>query len=467
VYNKSEAMEVVVYLTNKYQDNPYMSRKLEHYLENLPQVMQGIEEDYLTRLRLKRDLVEQRDYYLNWFVTHYNFYYHAPSERYLKCSRNTFSCISEDELVQFIMRSLHLDFNLHRGKQQMKRRLLRRVKANVLFRAQPTTVTLDNVVRSLQTHFSTATTATYFLTCVGDVLLGKRNLFFFMDPSTKPFLQTVAQGLYAAVNKQISEYFKFKYYDHDYSKSRIVPGVCTGTPMLRLHYLDLAVVATFLSNRYGSSDAFLSECGNPFLEKKAMMLHTYNTPALLVDAFLAELTEPVGSVPYKSVYFLWKTFLFKKSLPVVLSQHNFKQALAAQGVYDPATDACKVTPKIPMGVLNFDVFWSLCMKERVDAAYSLEEVRSMYHEWCEGKQLQLTGEECKEWVETFYPENVHGDTVKGFTCTVWEKNVDIENALEAHTADDKEVYEFYCEYAQAQNRRAVSKVYFNEYMESR
>ena len=50
-------MEVVLYLTNKYEGNAYMSKKLEHYLENLPQVMQGIEEEYQKKIRLKRDFI--------------------------------------------------------------------------------------------------------------------------------------------------------------------------------------------------------------------------------------------------------------------------------------------------------------------------------------------------------------------------------------------------------------------------
>lgn len=462
-------MEVVVYLTNKYQDNPYMSKKLENYLENLPQVMQGIEEDYVERARLKREAVERRDNYLEWFVTHYSFFYHPSSEQYFKYTRNSFVSVSEDELMQTITRSLHIDFELHRGKQQMKRRMMRQVKCNLLFRATPSTAFVDTVLRYFQTYFSSQLKTRYFLTCVGDLLLGKRNLNFFMDPSFKHFVQMVAQGLHLGVNKHIADNFKFKYYDHDYTKSRIIPGTCASASHRahRIQYVDVAVVATYFSNRFGSSDGYLSHCEDPAFEQQVMILQANPSPAVLVNTFLQELTVPDGVMLYKNLYFVWKFFLFKKTLPFVVSQQNFKQILAAQGVYDPATDSCKVQSRFALSVLNFELFWAQCMVKDPNASYTVEEIEGLYHDWGETKQHAITLEECKEWLDTSHIDDMVGDVVHGYKCHLWDKTIDIENAIEAHTGMGQDLYTFYCEYTLAHSKRIVTQEYFNNYVETR
>lgn len=459
-------MEVVLYLTNKYEGNTYMSKKLEHYLENLPQVMQGIEEEYQKKMRLKRDFIERRDNFIEWFINHHGFYYHAPTEQYLRYIRNTFFFVPEDELIQMIMLSLHVDFNLHRGKEQMKRRIIRRAKRNILFSAQPNNITVDNVLRYLNPFFSDIVKRTYFLTCVGDVLLGKRNLIYFLDPSFKPFIYALTQGLSGAANKHISENFKFKYYDHDYTKCRIIPGICD-TSIARMKYIDVAVVATSLSNRYGSSDVYLTQCNNTSFEEQTMILHNFPTPSLLVESFLVEYTVSEGTISYKTIYFLWKIFLFKKTLPCMLSQHNFKQMLVQQDVYDHENDVCKVQSKYPLSVLNFEMFWSQCVTKQTDASYTVEEFIALYQDWCDGKQFAISNEELKEWMETFFTDNFHNDTITGFKCKLWDKTIDIENALEAHTSADKELYEFYCEYTVTHNKRVATKEYFDKYVESR
>ena len=462
-------MEVVVYLTNKYQEHPYMSKKLEHYLENLPQVMQGIEEEYNERSRLKREALERRDNYLNWFLSHYSYYYHPSSEQYFKYTRNTFVSVSEDELMQTITRSLHIDFDLHRGKQQMKRRLMRHVKCNILFRATPCAAFVDTVLRYFQTYFSNNLKTRYFLTCVGDILLGKRNLNFFMDPSFKPFVQMVAQGLHLGVNKHIADFFKFKYYDHDYTKCRIIPGTCASAAhrVHRIQYVDVAVAATYFSNLFGSSDGYLNQCGEPAFEEQVMILHLNPNPTMLLNIFLKEYTVPEGRMSYKNMYFIWKFFLFKKTLPFVVSQHNFKQLLTAQGVYDPATDSCNVHSRFTLSILNFEMFWAQCMVKDPTASYTMEEIEGLYHDWGDSKQHVTTADECKEWIDTFHPDNMIGKVVHGYKCQLWDKTIDIENAIEAHTANDQDLYPFYCEYTLAHSKRVVTQEYFNNYVETR
>jgi hypothetical protein len=188
---------------------------------------------------------------------------------------------------------------------------------------------------------------------------------------------------------------------------------------------------------------------------------------LLFDLFVHEYTEPEGQISYKTVYFLWKIFLFKKSLPYVLSQTNFKQMLQMNNIYNADTDSCNVKPKFSLSVLNFEMFWTQQMVLQGDAAYTVEEMVSVYHEWCDPKHLELTVDLCREWVTAYHPDHIVGNIVHGFKCKVWDKNIDIENALEAHTVEDIDLYEFYCNYTQIHSKRTVSKEYFDGYVGNR
>jgi hypothetical protein len=459
-------MEVVVYLANKYADDEYMSKKLEQYLENLPHVMQNVQEERLKRIRLKHDLIERRDDFIRWFTTNHLYYYHAPTEQYVKYAKNTFTVVSEDELLQLITRCIHVELNDYHGKQQVKRRLMRTVKHRPLLNAEPNDATILNVTRCLKPQFMHDVVKTrYFLTCVGDMLHGKRNLFYFMDPSFKPLVHAIAQGLYMSVNKHISDHFKYKYYDHDFKKCRVIPGHCPEDKMMRINYLDLAVVAAHLSTTYGSSDAYLNQCNGTILEEKALMLY-HHTPKSLFEVFLTEFTVQ-GVMPYKTMYSLWKFFLHKKTLPFVLSQTNVKQLITAMGIYHADTDTCLVGSKFLPNIIQFDMFWSRYMVPSTEAVYELAELVDVYNGWCDSKTMHITGDECKHWLETNFGERLQGDEVVGFTCKLWDKTVDIENAIEAFSYEEQELYAFYCAYTLDHSKRTVSKAYFDKYVEAR
>jgi hypothetical protein len=298
-------------------------------------------------------------------------------------------------------------------------------------------------------------------------MLGKRNLFYFIDHSFKPFVHSVTQGVFTAVCKHIGDNFKYKYYDHDYTKCRIVPGIYNPA-IVRMKYTDVAVVAAHFSRTYGSSDAYLSHC-EPSFENNVMLLHSYPTPVLLFERFLDEYTMPnnEGTLPYKSMYFLWKVFVSKMTLPCVLSQHNYKQLLISKNIYDVDTDTCKVTSRFSLSTLNFELFWGQCMKEQAYSCYTTEELVSLYNEWNEMKNTPLSVQECSEWFASSHTQNLIGNLVQGFECKLWDKTVDIENAIEAYTTDEKGLYAFYIEYTSSQGKRVVSKDYFDHYLELR
>ena len=468
-------MDIVIYLSNKYTGNPFMQKKLEQYLENLPQVMQTIEEDHEKRARLKGESMERRDNFIHWFMTTHDYYYHPATEHFFKYSKNSFYHIPEDELLQTINRSIHMNLNMLKAKQTIKKKIMRSIKANPVLTAAISNETKTAIARSLNPHFLYDTTKTlYFLTCLGDILCGKRHLYFFMDVSFKPLVHAISQGLYSALNKHVSEYFKYKYYDHDYKKCRIIPGIWPENNLTKINYIDLAVVAAHYSEMYSSSDGYLNQCGDFHFEENALVLYN-NTPTSLFETFLNEYTDKEhekGTMSYKTMFYMWKFFLRKKTLPFVVSQQHFKRLVATSGMFDPATDTCNVGVKFPLYVVNFDMFWMTFMVADPKATYDLDEVVEVYNDWCDSKSMQITVEQCRAWVVRNYPGNLSGnldrEKIVGMNCKLWDKTIDIENAIEAEPMEKlTDMYDFYRAYTLTNSKRVASKEFFQQYIDSR
>jgi hypothetical protein len=472
-------MDVVQYLTTRYKDNVYMSKKLQQYIDNLPQTMQHIEDEHLKRLRQKHDMNERRENFIHWFLGSYKFYYYAPTEQFVKYSKHTFTVVSEDELTQLITRTIHLEINVFRCKQQIKRRLLRSIRFNPLFNAVPSENTIQSIVRDMSPHFDYNRVKTeYFLTCIGDILSGKRSLFYFMDPTFKPFVHAIAHGLYTTVNKHFSDYFKYKYYDHDYKKCRIIPGVYSEYQIARINYLNLAVVSVYYSNRFGSSDVYLSQCGNQEFENHVLVLYNH-TPTTLFESFIADYTVEGGTMPYKTLYFFWKFFLCKMTLPFVLSQNTFKHMVVNAGKYDAEHDLCLMGCRYLPQFINLEMFWLTFMVQDNSSSYDVSELVDVYNEWCDPKGFQVTSEEFSAWLEKSRLEKSLLETsrletshflpasIVGYKCKLWDKSVDIENSIEACSDPSVDAYEFYRTYAASQNKRVVSQAFFSDYMKAR
>jgi len=236
--------------------------------------------------------------------------------------------------------------------------------------------------------------------------------------------------------------------------------------MMRIHYLDLAVVAVHLSTLHGSSDAYLSQCGSSVLEEKVLILY-HHTPKSLFELFLNDFTVEEGTMTYKTLYSLWKFFLHKKTLPFVLSQANVKQWATTMGLYNAEADTCMVGSKFPPNIIHFDLFWSRYMVASIDGEYDLGELVDVFNGWCDSKANHISSEECCRWVETNHPDHIQETKIIGFACTLWDKTVDIENAIEAYSYEEQDLYTFYCAYIASQSKRMVTKVYFDKYVEAR
>ena len=107
-----------------------------------------------------------------------------------------------------------------------------------------------------------------------------------------------------------------------------------------------------------------------------VLLLKQNTPESLIQLFLESYTTKGGSMAYRDVYFLWKTFLRSKYLPFVISQQNLKSILQQKGICDG--EVCQLTTTMQTNLLKFKHFWDKYMIADEDYSYELQEMVDLF-----------------------------------------------------------------------------------------
>ena len=174
----------------------------------------------------------------------------------------------------------------------------------------------------------------------------------------------------------------------------------------------MIVAAVTYSTQYDNSDGFLKQ-----KNRNDILLLKQNTPESLVDMFLISYTTRGGTMAYKDVYFLWKTFLRSHFLPFVISQQNFKTILQQSGICEG--DVCQLTTTMQTNLLKFKHFWDKYMVLDEDYSYELQEIVDIFQKQ---ERTTLTIESMKEVLSVEYPSvMMEGNTILYYKCMIWNK----------------------------------------------
>jgi hypothetical protein len=435
-------MNIMDALREKYKHHEYMKQKVEDYVTNLPVLMASLEEEYDKKQQKKQALLEKREEFITWFLSQYSFLYIPQTEVFVQYT-DEYKVVHEDTILHLIC-SL-LDKSLLSSKTKIISVLIKRIKENIFL--QETNTHTSKMIRNVLPFPKEI--ASYFLAILGDVLLGKNQCIFYIDVSYKPLLKSLHQSFCFLLHKSL-DVFKHKYYDHTYDLCRVIPGLCKEyTP---LPPLEVIVAAVTYSTQYGSSDEFIKQ-----KQRNDVLVLKQNTPESLVQLFLESYTTKGGTMPYKDVYFLWKTFLRSKYLPFVVSQQNFKAILVQLGIGE---DVCQLTTTMQTTLLKFKHFWDTYMVPDEEYSYDVQEVMDVFQKQ---ERTTLTMESMKEVLSVEYPSvMIDGTTVMYYKCTIWNKNIDIDMAMNICTQEDK--YAFYEQYTKINHKKCATKEYFEKYL---
>ena len=366
-------MEIVSTLFEKYNTNPYMHDKLTQYLNHLPTLMQTIEQHHIQKTQQFIELSDKKEKYVQTFLSTHSIFYIPQTELFIEYKNQHYTIISDDDIAHYVLSELY-DNELKIWKYKIKKHIIKRIKDNLFITSIPDSATIKSVFQSF-TMFSSKNYIKYFLTILGDSLLGKKESFiYFIDASYKKIIRKCAEQIYAMTNKSVVDIFKYKFWDHKYEQCRMITGKCPELYQFPTNILNVISVATYLSTKYTNSEGFLTQCKDDEFIEKTLYLNKH-TPENIITMFVDETMHKKGTTTYKDFYFLWRSYLKQKELPLIISDTNFKTILAnLQLIQD---DVIPLTSK-QVYIQNVKLF--LDKNPYLEDQYDISELVDMYNE---------------------------------------------------------------------------------------
>jgi len=491
-------------LYSKYENNSAILDKLIQSIENLPNLLENTNNTIIERAERKSKLESDSETFIHKFLHNNKFYYNTTSELFFEYRNNKYMLIKEDDVQHCILSTLSTNKSLTDWKHKLKITILKKIKERDLFTCIPETETIQDVINRLSTSVcDNKEKAKYFLTILGDILLKKCNLVYFANPKTKQFvkeLNNLACILFGTPN--LLNYFKFKYYEHNFAECRNVDIQefanieNWNTYFKHEQALDLFCVATYYSTRYDSGDIFLQEhCKDDVLKRYALYLKN-NNEANIIDHFCDKNIEPSDdcSVSWKNMQYLWKRFIDTEKLPNVFFSSVLKTHLMKKLKYNETDDTyLDCTSKLLPTVSKFILFWTdnieinnLDNNEHTDShpddsssdnineELEIDELCSLF---THHTKHSMNEKHILDLIKHYYPETLIEDDkyILNASCKLWNKKQDIIKSLQkyktsypneniSNTSDEisiNELYQFYCK---TKKKFVASKRYFENFI---
>tara|TARA_X000001036_G_C20687562_1_gene808248 strand:- start:3058 stop:4521 length:1464 start_codon:yes stop_codon:yes gene_type:complete len=470
-------------MKQKYKDNPYILQKLHQYLEHIPDYLKNVEIDYTKRNAKKDEQLKQTTLFVEYFFQYNEYYYISSTEFFIEYKDKVYSIVSEDEIHNKIHHELSKQpFYMRQWKYKIKNIILKQIKDTPFNQCIPDTITIQTTLKSFYPSvFQNKNHLKYFLTIVGDTLLKKdTHLIHIIEQSYKRLLKTMSDYIYKYVGKSITETFKYKYYDHNYSDCRLFPSIqfmdehCT---IIRDNIINITAISYYYSNRFKSSDHFLNSCNDKLYTDQTYLLSTFS-PQSVVEKFISELFIKDNSVcdnslSYKDVYFLWRVFLKKYKLPCISSQTNFKSILSSMNILNIDNDTCTgIQSNAPITWNTFQSFWlqTISVGDEIDDELEIDEITTLYNIWISNKdykEQQLTEEYLLEIMSWMMPEIIIDNerTIYNISCKLWNKKqiiIDYITHIPSNITTPLDKYKYYVNENGKSHSITANKQYFEQ-----
>jgi hypothetical protein len=471
--NQAKIIEAIQTLYSKYEQNPFMEQKMVNYVcSQLPLIFENIERTHHERNQRMDELTAEQDMFIQHFLYNNRYFYHPSTETFFYYNGDRYRQYGEDDILFNVLSTISKDANLMQWKHKTKATIMKRIKENHLYKAIPESETIQAVLNLFcPAIFKTKTEAKYFLTILGENIVGKtRNtdddaivsasLIHIVPASTKQFihrLNTLCQSWFGC---NLSQTFKFKYHaDHSYSNIRIFNfNLEAENPMFESGFndrgLDILCVACHYANRYINSDNYALKYSNDAELVNAVFFLKNISPDALVDMFVGEYIgvsetkvlsdikiSPLADIKisWKNMSYLWKHFLEAKRLPNVIVTTKLKTHLTTRlsDYYDVEADVfAGINSKYLPNVCKFLQFWDDSMEhDETELELEISEVAVLFKKWSESRRespVQLSEKQLSDLITYFYPEvEIEGDKyIYKMKNKMWDKQLDIQMAME-------------------------------------
>ena len=463
--NQAKIIEAIQTLYSKYEQNPFMEQKMVNYVcSQLPLIFENIERTHHERSQRMDELTAEQDMFIQHFLYNNRYFYHPSTETFFYYNGDRYRQYGEDDILFNVLSTISKDANLMQWKHKTKATIMKRIKENHLYKAIPESETIQAVLNLFcPAIFKTKTEAKYFLTILGENIVGKtRNtdddavaasLIHIVPASTKQFihrLNTLCQSWFGC---NLSQTIKFKYHaDHSYSNIRIFNfnGSESDNLMFESGFndrgLDILCVACHYANRYINSDNYALKYSNDAELVNAVFFLKNISPDTLVDMFVSEyigvseakvLSET--KISWKNMSYLWRHFLEAKRLPNVIVTTKLKTHLTTRlaDYYDVEADVFTgINSKYLPNVCKFLQFWDDSMEhDETELELEISEVAVLFKKWTESRResaVQLSEKQLSDLITYFYPEvEIEGEKyIYKMKNKMWDKQLDIQMAME-------------------------------------
>ena len=484
--SEEKLVGIVKSVYDEYKNNPVIFQKLLDTIEQLPEVLKNTNDTIIYRENRKNQLVHESEIFINKFLYANKFFYHTPSELFFEYRDNKFYSIKEDDVQHTILTNISSNKALTDWKHKLKITILKKIKERDIFSCIPESETIQDVINKLcPMMFDSKEKAKYFLTVLGDILLKKCNLVYFINSKAKKWvkeLSNLACMLFGT--QQLTNIFKFKYYDHKFSDCRIVDiqeTINLDKLVYDLKYgdgLDLCCVAAYYSTRYDSGDSFLmNHCKDENVKLYSLYLKN-NDENTIINNFCQKNIESTVKdccISWKDMQYLWKQYVDNEKLPNVFFISTLKTLLSNNFTYNSEKDVfLDCTSKLLPKVSKFITFWNenIITDDNNNEELEIDELCSLFsHQY----KTNISEKNILELINHYYPHTFIDDNkyILNTNCIIWNKKQDILNSLKKYklTISDNEMesnevpindlYQYYCG---IKNRLTVSKRYFEKFI---
>ena len=483
--SEENLLSIVKSMYDEYKDNPVIFKKLSDCIEQLPEGLKNTNEMIISRENRKNKLVSESESFINKFLHTHNFFYHTSSDLFFEYKDNTFTLVREDDVQHTILTNISSNKVLMDWKHKLKIRILKKIKGRDIFSCIPESETIQYVINKLCPHvFNSKEKAKYFLTILGDILLKKCNLVYFINSKAKKWLKELNYLACMMFGTQsLTNIFKFKYYDHTFSECRILDVRDTMniedwiSEFKSGHGLDLFCVAVYYSTRYESADNFLTEhCKDEKLKTHTLYLKNNDNKAI-INTFCEKNIESSDdcSVSWKDMQYLWKDHIDSEKLPNVFFITTLKSLLMEKYKYDNEKEVFSdCTSKFLPKVSKFIQFWNdkIIINEDSNEELEIDELCSLFSNQC---KTNISEKTILDLIKHYYPDTLIEDDkyVLNASCIIWNKKQDIIDTLKKYKqtvqeidvySDEMPINELYQYYCGIKRKFIVSKRYFENFI---
>jgi hypothetical protein len=469
----------LITLHQTYADNPYILGRLSKIMENLPNMLQHIEQTRQESIERISVLSAKQQQFITEFMTTNQYYYCSTTNLFFKYDEQHYSATTDDEIAHHVWQSMPAEEMIHDWQLSTKRFIVKRVRSRSILRTVPESQTIQSVLDALcPAIFESRDMAKYFLTAMGDRIL-KKSLERVCIISAKCawLLHAFKHASMTFLGANAVAGFKHKYGRREYAMCRLIQtnSRTDASPMPDI--LDMLCVATHYSERYLNADEFLENDLNDYDTYSHISYLMFRSPENVVGDFCGKYLESGDTIMrWKHMHYLWNAYLEQNQLPAIMYLGDLKTELGKRIMFDVDMDAfVGVSSRFLPEIDKFLRFWETTMEYVGDQdeaqEYEMDEMCSLFTKWyldvkpdANIRERHISDKKMRGLIEFYFPSALT-KYVCGYRNVLWDKRRDVKMALELYRSRVKEavsisIHDMYIWYSRTQRDFTVGKVYF-------